>query len=56
MRRTVTGDALAAAFASAAGLLARFGTDANPLTADHPSVWVVVLPLLWVAGMAAVRT
>jgi exopolysaccharide biosynthesis polyprenyl glycosylphosphotransferase len=57
VQRIVLGDALCALVASGVGFLARFGAATEPLTGDHPSIWIVlVLPVLWVLGMLLART
>jgi exopolysaccharide biosynthesis polyprenyl glycosylphosphotransferase len=57
VRRIVVLDVACAFVAAVLGYLARFGPDARTLTAEHPSVWMVVLlPVLWVASMLVART
>src|SRR3954452_12453769 len=54
VHRTLVADGLCAAMAALAGYLVRFG---HPEAAPAPaSLWVILLPLVWVAVMLVART
>ncbi|MGY1840835.1 MULTISPECIES: sugar transferase [unclassified Modestobacter] len=57
VRWVALGDVACALLASLVGYLVRFGPDADELSAQHPSAWMVaVLPVVWAASLLLARS